>query len=52
MQFAENLNCVSDLFSRILKSIKKTAKDLWHGASLELYRAMILSLGTSGVPDP
>ena len=31
MQSAGDLNCVSNLFWNILKSIKKTIKDLWHG---------------------
>ena len=35
MEFAGNPNCVSDLFTNILKSIKRTIKDLWHGASLQ-----------------
>jgi len=44
MQFAGNPNCVSDLFSNILKSIKKTINDLWHGAFLELNPALIITM--------
>jgi len=50
IQFAGNPNCVSDVFSNILKPIKETIKAVWHGASLEFNPALCMTI-RGGVTD-